>query len=271
MSVNSSSIDYQIDWGDGDVENAKGIGSQGYVHTYNIAGITRLIRIKNCSNISYIPNIATGQLKGILCIGDSMISTTSFSSSTLLLIGNDIFKNSKPATSINNAFKSCQVLSYAQDGILSPLTNAESADGAFEGRILETIPYGLFDDNVRLSSVKRIFYGCTAISEVKEDVLRGLLPVNVNSDTTTSAFENCTSLMYAEIPSNMAYLSASMFAGCTSLEYINMRASSPPIITASTFPSQCIIYVPDSAVAAYKAADVWSTIASRIKPISEKP
>lgn len=34
------------------------------------------------------------------------------------------------------------------------------------------------------------------------------------------------------------------------------------------FPSTAKVYVPDSAVAAYKAADVWSTIASQIYPMS---
>ena len=33
----------------------------------------------------------------------------------------------------------------------------------------------------------------------------------------------------------------------------------------------CNIYVPDALVATYKAATNWSTLAARIKPISELP
>lgn len=61
------------------------------------------------------------------------------------------------------------------------------------------------------------------------------------------------------------------FAGCSSLAYIVLNSNTPPKLQSSAIPSQTIIYVPDDSFDTYKSANVWSTIASRIKPISELP
>ena len=64
-------------------------------------------------------------------------------------------------------------------------------------------------------------------------------------------------------------IAANAFAGCSSLAYIVLNSNTPPTLQSSAIPSQTIIYVPDDSVDSYKSADVWSTIADRIKPLTE--
>jgi hypothetical protein len=60
------------------------------------------------------------------------------------------------------------------------------------------------------------------------------------------------------------------FADCLSLNTIICYAIEPPTISSNTFPNVSFdIYVPDEAVEAYKAATNWSSMALRIKPLSE--
>lgn len=60
--------------------------------------------------------------------------------------------------------------------------------------------------------------------------------------------------------------------GCTLLEAVVINNNTPPSLYSNSFQSTnstFIIYVPDAAVDAYKAAATWSSYASRIKPLSE--
>lgn len=60
------------------------------------------------------------------------------------------------------------------------------------------------------------------------------------------------------------------FRGCSAMESIVIDNVTPPLIASNAFMDySCPIYVPDSAVEAYKTATNWSGYASRIKPLSE--
>ena len=54
------------------------------------------------------------------------------------------------------------------------------------------------------------------------------------------------------------------------LKYIRLKATTPPTLENAIYlGGSTQIYVPNESVDAYKAADVWSAIASRIHPVSE--
>ena len=54
------------------------------------------------------------------------------------------------------------------------------------------------------------------------------------------------------------------------LKYIRLKATTPPTLENAIYLGDSTqIYVPNESVDAYKAADVWSAIASRIHPVSE--
>jgi hypothetical protein len=55
----------------------------------------------------------------------------------------------------------------------------------------------------------------------------------------------------------------------TKIEYIIIKATTPPTLGRSPFASNYPIYVPDASVTAYREASGWSAYADRIYPISE--
>ena len=89
----------------------------------------------------------------------------------------------------------------------------------------------------------------------------------------SSTFYGCSSLVTApEIPGGVKYLD-STFNGCTSLKEVTFLPTTPPRYSDTLTDCSKLetIYVPNSAVSAYKTATGWSQFASKIKPLSEKP
>lgn len=89
--------------------------------------------------------------------------------------------------------------------------------------------------------------------------------------TMSRSFYLCASLLNITIPSTMTSLGSEPFYRCPALRYIKVLPTTPPTISGSWLRYSDIakVYVPDSSLAAYKAASGWSTYASRIKPMSE--
>lgn len=112
------------------------------------------------------------------------------------------------------------------------------------------------------------FGGCTKLKEVI--FMEGI--TQINGET----FYNCTSMEYIEIPSTFTTFYA--FSGSTYRHFYNVPSTCPVIIKAANPPSATSdvfnhfsgkFYVPDDSVDTYKSANVWSSIASRILPLSE--
>lgn len=86
------------------------------------------------------------------------------------------------------------------------------------------------------------------------------------------SIRGCTSLPSWELPSSITSIAAGVFAYSGSIKFGIIRAVNPPTlanVNAFVDTTAYPIYVPDASVDAYKAANVWSGIASRIKPLSE--
>jgi len=81
------------------------------------------------------------------------------------------------------------------------------------------------------------------------------------------------------LPSTLTSIGQNSFNGCISLTTINLPTSTPPTLASNVFTNTPIaslaadaaIYVPDEVVDDYKVASGWSTYATIIKPLSEKP
>lgn len=111
-----------------------------------------------------------------------------------------------------------------------------------------------------------VFYGRQNLQSVE-------IPDNI-SQLTGYCFYNCKGLTSLTLPSSITYIGTYNFSGCSNLLYIVIEATTPPnLININAFNStnNCPIYVPDASVAAYKAANKWSSLASRIFPISDMP
>lgn len=82
----------------------------------------------------------------------------------------------------------------------------------------------------------------------------------------------CTALATVTIPSQITGINYRAFAGCTSLREMIVLATNPPGLGGASIPTTVTdIYVPDASVSAYQSATNWTTYASKIKGISERP
>ncbi len=208
-----------------------------------------------------------------------------------------------PITSVGNyAFQGCTNLTSVT--IPSGVTSIGSS--AFYGCIgltsvtipntLTSISPSIFRNCTGLttvtipSGVKSIstyaFYGCTGLTSVTipntvtsigtyafqncTDLTSVTIPSGVKS-ISASVFRDCTDLTSVTIPSGVTSIGASAFNGCTGLTSIICEPTTPPTLSnVSAFDNtnECLIYVPTASVDTYKAANRWSTIASRIYAIS---
>lgn len=169
------------------------------------------------------------------------------------------------------------------------------------GNGLTSIPAGGFDgcsklkDVVFPNSLKTIgstayssgaFRGCTSFTkvEIPDSVeligsfafrnctgIKSVVIGNGQLHICSMAFGGCSSLETVDIGSGVYQIDGDIFWGCSKLNSVIIRALVPPIVDANAIDELPNIYVPDDSVAAYKAADIWSNIAGRIKPISELP
>ena len=109
------------------------------------------------------------------------------------------------------------------------------------------------------------FKGCSSLVNAPE------IPSGVTS--LYSTFYDCSSLVNApEIPNSVTDMRCT-FQGCSSLKEVTFLHTTPPTYkdTLKNCSSLESIYVPDSAVDAYKTATGWSAFAPKFKPLSEKP
>ena len=105
-----------------------------------------------------------------------------------------------------------------------------------------------------------------------EKLCLNYIPSGVTS--LESAFSGWTSLeeVTCKIPDGVTSMSHA-FEGCTSLKEVTFLHTTPQYYDDTLYGCSSLetIYVPDSAVSAYKTATGWSQFASKIKPLSEKP
>lgn len=127
------------------------------------------------------------------------------------------------------------------------------------------------------------FYYCTSLVSID-------IPNSV-TDLGVSCFHKCTHLASIEIPNSITLIPGKCFYDNTALETVIIPSSvtnfadfafkgvsgdvliyNEDVITikySSFYGSTSNIYVPDDSLAAYKAATYWSSIASRIFPLSD--
>lgn len=98
--------------------------------------------------------------------------------------------------------------------------------------------------------------------------------LGIITSTQPQMFASCTSLRCAILPSTLEKLSTGTFAGCTTMQAIICNAVTPPSVehaNALNNSNSCPIYVPSESVEAYKAANMWSAVATRIRDVADLP
>ncbi len=99
------------------------------------------------------------------------------------------------------------------------------------------------------------FSDCTSLTSIT-------IPEGVTS-IGDNAFFGCTSLTSITIPESVTSIGSLSFWGCTSLTSLKIESTTPPYLSGWIGYSGTI-YVPSSAVNAYKTADVWKDHADQI-------
>lgn len=114
--------------------------------------------------------------------------------------------------------------------------------------------------------------GVTAIGEEVFQNCNSLTEVNIPEGVTSIgyfAFQSCK-LSTITIPENVSSIGSLAFDGCSSLTSITCRATTPPELENSVFNNvnkSIPVYVPTSAIAAYKEADYWKEFTNIQAPI----
>jgi hypothetical protein len=166
-------------------------------------------------------------------------------------------KMSKNITSYGDqTFSNCQSL----EGFESEAAITNLGGGCFQNAYL--LQYVRMPNAVITKINSTAFSQCYALEEF--DIPESVTTIGAN------AFVNCKALRHVVLPAGFTSMDWSVFQGCTSLEYIVCKPTTPPSCGNNCFSgSTCNIYVPDESVEDYKTASGWTGYASRIKPMSE--
>ena len=162
------------------------------------------------------------------------------------------------------AFQYCKL----SESFTLPNSVTTIGGSAFFGSGLKslTIPYGV------TTIYSDTFYGCTGLTSV-------VIPNSVTTIEAT-AFLSCLSLTSVTIPESVTSIGNYAFMGCEKLTSVIMQSTIPPSLGSEVFSTEEVgfgysspafepypIYVPASAVNAYRTAGMWSEYADRISPI----
>ena len=216
-------------------------------------------------------NIKEGT-KGIACSAFSacsgLISVTIPES--VRSIGENAFSGCTGLTSViipnsvtsigDNVFQNCSGLTSIT--ISNSVTNiGEKVFSGCSGLTSITIP------NSVTNIGNEAFYDCSSLTSIT-------IPNSVTS-IGDNAFYKCSSLAFVSIPKSMTSIEEMAFYDCESLSKVICYAVTPPSLKSYVFfGAQCLsgtLYVPSSAVSAYKTAEgwnEWNNIRAIIEPAS---
>jgi hypothetical protein len=142
-----------------------------------------------------------------------------------------------------------------------------------DGIVQNNIQYSYPIDTVGEHIVKYVLKNDTIIGDSAFRSIRSMISVTIPNTVTSidnNAFNGCDGLTTVIMPSTITSIGDRAFNGCDGLTSVTIKATTPPTLGQSAFnnTNNCPIYVPAASVDTYKAANGWSTYASRIQAIS---
>ena len=155
------------------------------------------------------------------------------------------------------AFGYCKSLT----SIVIPESVTSIGEDAFSGSALTSIVIPK-----SITSIEDYAFAlCSALTSI-------VIPSSVTS-IGEGAFEDCSALTSIDIPSSVTSIGLGAFANCSALTTVICRAEKMPKLRNGAFSgvpqSKATLYVPASALEAYKAAELWKDF-GKILPIEEQ-
>ena len=135
---------------------------------------------------------------------------------------------------------------------------------------IDNLPSG-GSGNPLLTSIDVSDFTGTTFNQATSYITDVTIPSGVTS-IGNNALNNFSRLTSVTIPSSVTSIGMSVFTNCSRLQYTVFNSVTPPTLAnADAFnnTNNCPIYVPAASVDAYKAANNWSSLASRIYPIAQ--
>lgn len=199
----------------------------------------------------YAPSDTTG---GVLSFGGSLLDfPLNITSVTIKQISGSISNEAFSASGSPGSF-----MNIAKSLVIDcPIVNINFY--AFTGWTLIT---GVQFPNTLANIGEGAFYSCNALTS--------LVFPNSLQTIGQDAFNNCTSILNITFGTGLTSIGANAFAYLGNAVSVTCLAATPPTIQASTFTgikSTVKYYVPSASLAAYKAANIWKTFASKIYAI----
>lgn len=221
---------------------------------------------RNCSGLTSItiPNSVTS-IGGQAFYGCSGLTSITIPNS-VTSIGGGAFQNCSGLTSLTIPDS---VTSLGGGSIIAGCTSLQSLT---LGNGLTNIPTGAFKDANYIQSLV-IPDSVVTIGDEAFGKYTVATSLTLGSSLTTIgeiAFYRWKALTSLVIPVNVASIGAKAFTGCSQLQSVTVRATTPPTMGSNVFESchsNLVIYVPSGSVSAYQSALGWSTYASRIQAI----
>ncbi|MDR1336693.1 MAG: hypothetical protein LBK22_07690, partial [Tannerella sp.] len=304
ITVNSTDDAYVIDWGLGYETPASGAGSKSYSFPDGVPDCT-FIKIRNCDNVTSL-SFGNDKILAMLSVGNSRMdfavpyAFTAGMYGSLRIAGSDLFKAgmAKAGVDLTGAFSGRTNLLAVQEHLFDGLNITSLASCFSTCRYLGGIPEGLFRDAVECIDFKNVFreagiysykqqyldiqdvfpdvqgdfsyafYG-SGLVHIRESLFAG---ITFKPGTGSYLLHNCKQLLTAVIPEHIPFISG-FFNGCSKLQWVELKYATPPSIDEFTFgnaSSTFLVYVPDSALDAYREAARWSSFAERILPASSR-
>ena len=155
---------------------------------------------------------------------------------------------------VQYAFSNC----YSLTSLIIPNSVTSIGSNAFQGCYSLT---SLIIPNSVTSIGNYILQNCYSLTSLT-------IPDGVTS-IAQYAFYTCYSLTSLIIPDSVTSIRASAFGNCYGIAEYHLKSATPPTLSSSNafngIPSDCVIYVPQGSLNAYKTATNWATYASHMQ------
>ena len=254
-------------------QSYKVVSIWGYSYTGSFYNCNKNITV---NNLPYCTSIGVNAFNGcgsLMSIGDLSACTS---------IGENAFRGCGSLTSIGDLSACTSIGRYAfyECGSLTSIGDLSSCTSIGDYAFYNCSSLTSIGDLSACTSIgESAFYYCRSLTSIGDlsactsigrfafyfcGSLTSIGDLSACTSFGQNAFTDCSNLSSIGNLSACTSIGASAFSGCSRLDSITINNSTPPTITTPIDNTDITYLVPASAVADYRAADIWSDFKMRI-------